>query len=215
MSSPVMVCGVLLGLVLASPGACGQSLTNAGFEAGGLSGWTVFGPGWRTSSFSNDLGCDAHSGELGLVTDIKKNDKDEWRGVFQVLPAERGSLYTGSVWIRAIKARSAEAMLEFQFLNKDNEVLGIEQSMTVSGSEPYTRVEINGVQPPKHTEWISVRGVVYSRPSPARMISSYSSTTSRCPMTNKNSKGKSGGGRSTTTLEERIAKRAADRASGL
>ena len=214
MSRHVVVFGILLGLAFAVPGVRGQSLTNEGFEVGGLSGWTVFGPGWRTSSFSNDLGCDAHSGELGLVTDIKKNDKDEWRGVFQVVPAGRGSLYTGSVWIRAIKARSAEAMLEFQFLNKDNEILGIEQSLSISGSEPFTRVEINGVQPPKHTEWISVRGVVHITSLTGNDDQFVMFDDFELSVTNKNSRGKSSG-RSSTSLEERIAKRAADRAAGL
>jgi len=214
MRSRAVLFGVVAGLVLSGSVTRGQALTNEGFEAGGLAGWTAFGTGWRTSSFSNELGSDAHSGELGLVTDIKKGVKDEWRGVFQTVPAERNALYTGSVWIRALNARSADAMLEFQFLDKDNQILGVEQSLTISGSEPYTRVEITAVQPPKHTEWLSVRGVVHITAPTGRDDQFILFDDFELSVTNKSSRAKLNGGRSSTSVEERIAKRAADRASG-
>ena len=71
------------------------------------------------------------------------------------------------------------------------------------------------MQPPKDTKWISVRGVVHITALAGKDDQSVLFDDFALSVTNKNSKGKSGGGRSTTTLEERIAKRAADRASGL
>ena len=211
MSRHVVVVGVVVGLLLACSAARGQSLTNAGFEAGGLTGCTAFGPGWRTSSFTNETDSDAHSGQLGLVTDIKKGDKDEWRGVFQTVPAERGSLYAGSVWIRAIKASGAEAMLEFQFLDKDNQVLDMEQSLPISGDEPFTRVEIKALQPPKRTEWLSVRGVVHITTPAGKENQFVLFDDFELSVTNKSAKSKSKTGRSTTSIEDRITKRALSR----
>lgn len=200
---------LLLGIALVSGRAVwAQALTNEGFEAGTLAGWETFGPGWRTSGFTNELGSDARSGAYGLVTDIKKGMEDEWRGISQTVPAKRGMIYSGAVWIRAMKARDVEAMLEFQFLDGEKRIVDMYQSGVVSGDEPFTQVEISGVQPPKGTEWLAVRGVVHVKQRPGGGEQFVMFDDFQLTVTSKTAKAKSGKPGPSSRIEERMAKRA-------
>ena len=77
-------------------------------------------------------------------------------------------LYSGSVWIRAFKGQDGEAMLEFQFLDKDKNVMEFKQSEAVSGDQAYTQVEIKNAEPPKHAELLAIRGIVHMTKQPGK-----------------------------------------------
>ncbi len=196
-----VVCG-WVGIVVAGTGAFAQTLTNEGFEAG-MTGWETFGPNWRTSSFSNDSGSDAHSGSLGLVNDIQPADKDEWRGVSQVVPAEHRMVYSGSVWIRALNVKDGEAFLEFQFKDKDGKVLDFKQSDLVTDDQPFTQVWIENVEAPKKTETLCIRGVVHMTRSPDKETDFFGFDDFLLSVTNKASKSGRGGSKR-PTVEERM-----------
>jgi hypothetical protein len=197
-----VVCG-WVGLVVAGTGVSAQSLTNEGFEAG-LAGWETFGPGWRTSSFSNDAGSDAHGGSIGLVNDIQPADKDEWRGVSQVVEATHGMVFSGSVWIRGLNVKDGEAFLEFQFKDNDGKILEFKQSDPVTDDQPFTQVTIETAEPPKKTETLCIRGVVHMTRPPDKETDFFGFDDFSLSVTNKASK--SGHGNKRPTVEERMKK---------
>ena len=208
-----VVCGFGM-LMLTCTTGFPQALTNLGFEAGNMTGWETFGSGWRISSFSNDAGSDAHSGAAGAVNDVMKDDKDEWRGILQSMPASYGMLCSASVWIRTLKAKNSEALLELQFTDKDKKVLAIKQSEPVSGNDPYTQVEVDRLEAPKKTEWLLVRGIVHMTSPPGKDNNFIMFDDFEVIVTNKNKHAKSDddGGRKKMTPEERIKSRMKSRA---
>ncbi|MFH0953156.1 MAG: hypothetical protein V1873_02375 [Verrucomicrobiota bacterium] len=191
-----VVCAV--GLVVGSD-ALGQILTNVSFEEG-MTGWETFGTGWRASKDSNDT----HSGAAGIVNDVYEGDKEEWRGVSQAVPAKHRELYSGSVWIRSLQVGQAEGSLEFQFLG-DKKVLEVKQSDPVNSDQPFTRVEIRDVEPPKGTDTLLVRGIVHMKKPPDKETDFFIFDDFELSVTNKSSK--SGNGGKVMTPAERIKSR--------
>jgi hypothetical protein len=207
-SHRVGFCWLLVSLLLTGL-ATGQALTNADFEAGSMAGWETFGIGWRTSSFSNEVSVDAHSGVFGLVNDVKKDDKEEWRGVSQAIPVRKGDVCSATAWIRAFNARHAEGMLEFHFLDEDRKVIDFMQSEIVSGEEPYRQVDIQDATAPKNAEWLLVRGVVHMKAPPPGEEEFIMFDDFQVTVLSKAEQKKASG---STSIQDRIAKRAAERA---
>jgi hypothetical protein len=195
----------LLTTLLAGSVGLGQTLTNAGFESG-MTGWETFGSGWRTSGSSNATDSDAHSGSLGLVNDVMEKDKDEWRGVSQGVEAEHGMVYSASAWVRTLNAKDAECCLEFQFIDKDGKVISFKQSDPVSVDQPFTRIGIEFVEPPKLTRTLLVRGVVHMTHDPDKETDFFVFDDFELSVTNKSSKSASDG-RKNLSPADRIRER--------
>lgn len=198
------VIGVSLGLVLAASSAPGQTLTNASFETGTTDGWETFGPGWRVSAWSNETVADAHSGVFGAVDDVKEGEKEEWRGISQLVPAKHGQLYSGAVWVRSVDASEAECFLEFQFLDGDKKVLEHKQSDPVKDAATFTRLEIAEIDPPKGTRTLIVRGVVHMTKPPDKTVDVFVFDDFELTVADKKSKSN---GKKMMTPEERIRSR--------
>jgi len=142
-------------------------LENAGFEAGDLRGWEVFGCNWRQSGFSGEELRDFRAGAWGAVNDVHPSDSDEWRGLSQVVDVRGGSKYTASAWIRAQDVENTESYIEILFLNEAGDVVEHVQSEHVAGDTPFTLVAIEKVKAPKGAEKARVQGVVHMIEKPA------------------------------------------------
>lgn len=202
----------LSAFLLTSPRGFGQALTNASFESG-MAGWETFGEGWRTSGSASETDSDAHSGTLGIVNDVKENDKDEWRGVTQAVEAKRGMLYSASAWIRTLNAKNAECFLEFQFVDKDGKIISFQQSEPVTEDQPFTQLHIGPVEPPKLTRTLLLRGIVHVTKQADADTDFFIFDDFELSVTNKSSKSKSDG--KTTSRADRIRQSQRSRETGL
>ncbi len=139
-------------------------LVNPGFETGDFTGWQQFGQGWRVSDFPGD----AQAGAYGAVNDVLNDHVDEWRGIYQNLPAQAGQVFFGGVWIRAIGLQDSVSWFELQFLDINNQVIAQYQSAHVAADQPFTFMGITNTVAPAGTTIVSVRGIVHmpSAPTP-------------------------------------------------
>lgn len=147
-----------------SAGSHAAVLVNPGFETGDFTGWQQFGQGWRVSDFPGD----AHEGTYGAVNDVLNGHVDEWRGIYQNLPAHAGQVFFGGVWIRAIGLLDSVSWFELQFHDINGNVIAQYQSAHVAADQPFTFMGITNTVAPVGTTTVSVRGIVHmlSAPTP-------------------------------------------------
>ena len=149
-------------VLLAATSAGAASLVeNPDFETDGLSGWSTFGLGWRTSS-----GEDALSGSMGAVNDVLTSDTDEWRGVYQNVPVTAGATYSAGVSIRAVNVHFSSSWFELQWLDGEGGVIEQLQSPWVTADQSFTFAGLDDVVAPPGAVSASVRGIVYTPKPP-------------------------------------------------
>lgn len=154
-----MICRRLfaVAVLFAVPSAgAANPIDNPGFETDGLSGWSTFGLGWRTSS-----GEDALSGSMGAVNDVLAADTDEWRGVYQNVPITAGATYSAGVSIRAVNIHVSSSWFELQWLDGEGGVIEQLQSPWVTADQAFTPANLEGVVAPPGAVSASVRGIVH------------------------------------------------------
>lgn len=132
-------------------------IVNASFETADLSGWEIFGPSWRTSSFG-----DNHWGLYGAVNDVLPSHtiSDEWRGIYQNNPVAPGERYSVAVSIRALSVDTSSSWLEVQWLDASMQVIQQLQTAPVTADQPFRRSTLNDLVAPPGTAWMSARVIV-------------------------------------------------------
>lgn len=133
-------------------------LANPGFEADELAQWLTFGDHWRLSSSD-----DAHAkSKSGLVNDVLPEVGEGWRGVFQEVPVDVKTTYFASVFVRLVNVQASESFLEVQFLDADGKVLSQFQSQHLTENQPFSRLKLVALVPPKGAVKAGVRAVIYT-----------------------------------------------------
>lgn len=151
----------IIGATLMATSVQAELLANRSFEAGDFTGWSQFGPGWRTSG-----GADARTGDFGAVLDVQTNDVDNYRGLFQNVPVIAGETYSVSVSIRAQNVESSESWLELQWLDTSGTVLGQQQTAHVAADQAFTPSTLSALLAPAGAVTASVRGIVHMFSAP-------------------------------------------------
>lgn len=156
--NPFRFCPVLLVVgILATAASADNRLANAGFESGDLSGWTTFGPGWRTGT-----GDDAADGVHGAVCDVLPEQTEEpWRGLFQNVPVTPGRTYSAGVDIRTVNIHASSSWLELQWLDEADNVIGQLQTLWLTTDQPFTPAALESVTAPPNAVAASIRGIVF------------------------------------------------------
>ncbi len=135
-------------------------LRNPGFEDGDLTGWEIFGTGWR---LSEDM--DAYRGVFGAVNDVLGADDIQFRGLHQDLSVTEGEIITLTAYIRAVNVESSESWLEIQFMDEHGQILDQKESVHVRADQSFTHLSVTG-QAPQGARTVSARGVVLMREAP-------------------------------------------------
>lgn len=143
---------VLFGFASASPA---ELLTNRQFGMGDLTGWATFGQGWRIG-----VEDDSYVDDYGVVNDVLSTDVDMFRGVYQEVPVTAGESYSASVFIRTVNIAASVSWLEVQWLDSEGGILLISVSDWITGSQPFTIVQMPALIAPAGAVSASVRGVV-------------------------------------------------------
>jgi len=149
-----------------APAVRATFLQNAGFESGDFQGWSIFGSGWRPSTYVGEMDSDAHSGTFGMVNDVDMLNTGEWRGVTQTVPVRPREHYAGGAWIRAFRVKHSESYFEVHFLDSAGKVVMWYQSDHVGFDQTFHFMSVDDMIAPSNAVAASVRGVVHVTGSP-------------------------------------------------
>ena len=143
--------------------ASANLLTNPGFENGDLSGWSLWGPGFRSSTWPGDV----HSGADGCVNDVDNSPGDEWRGIFQTVDVTAGQTYEYTAYLKGanIENTKSESWLELQWFDNSGSQISQVQSTHMTADQDWTLTGSDSYVAPVGAVTASVRWIVHKDPA--------------------------------------------------
>jgi hypothetical protein len=138
--------------------ASANLLSNPGFESG-LSGWNIWGAGFRDSTWPGDV----RSGSEGCVNDVNNDPNDEWRGIYQNIDVTAGLTYEYTAYLKGanIENTKSESWLELQWFDITGSMLSQEQSTHMTADQDWTLMGSDSYLAPLGAVTASVRWIVH------------------------------------------------------
>lgn len=151
-----IVAGIAAAVALAGSAGATELIANGGFESGDWSGWLTFGQGWRIGGTD-----EARSGDFAAANDVTAGQVDEWRGVYQNVPAVPGRVYSAACFMRSTnQVEASESWLEIQWLDANGSVILQHTTPVLPADQGYARARIPYMVAPFGAATVSVRGIV-------------------------------------------------------
>ncbi len=127
-------CAILVALLFAGEIHASNILTNAGFESGGLTGWTTFGP----NNYVLNTGGYAHSGSYYYKVYGQFNGASNYTGIYQDNLSAPSNTYTADGWAYSLSSDKINghdlAWLEVSFRDSSYNALALYRSAVVTSN---------------------------------------------------------------------------------